>query len=233
MATVLSSFRAARGLKFSVSSAERAISLAFDEKARDIAKANTEGMRDVEKLAKNSARDAVRAGGPMFRKRWPNAVRSQTYPKRGKAMGPAALIWIRSDYAGIFETGGTIGGSPYLWLPLPGVPPYLRQGGRLKRIRPGLLRGLISIRRPGKTPMLGIRVKATEARLRGPITTSLLMRGTYEGMARKRGQKIKFRVIPLFVGVKASSLKKRWNVRQAVERAGLTLNSKILSRLRG
>jgi hypothetical protein len=225
-----SAFRTGRKLKFSVEFAQDAFKVAFDQKKTDLAKVNTDAMRETEIDAKTLARAAVRAGGPGFRKRWPNAVRSQTYPKKGKtALGPAAVVWVRSEYAGVFETGATIGGKPYLWLPLPSVPAYMNR----KRIRPGLIRGLIAIKRtPGKAPLLGIRVAGTAARLSGRITTALLNRGTYEGRASKRGQRTKYRVIPLFVGIPSARIGKHWNIRGAVTKAGASLNSRILSRLK-
>ena len=43
-----------------------------------------------------------------------------------KGMRPAAFIYHKIRYAGVFEEGAVIGGQPLLWLPLPTVP--LRRG---------------------------------------------------------------------------------------------------------
>ncbi len=226
----LQAFKSGTRFKLSVQFAQDAFKQAFDQKKTDIAAANTKAMKDVAGIAKNNARDAVRKGGKGFQAGWPRAVRSNTYPKKGNSMGPAALVYVRSDYAGIFESGGTIGGSPYLWLPLSGVPKRMNR----KPIRPGMIRGLISIKRIGKPPLLGIRVRATDARLSRGISLSLLQRSDLSGRNKggKRGRKTKFRIIPLFVGIRRATIGKKWDIKGAVTRASSQLNSKILANLR-
>jgi hypothetical protein len=220
----------ARGLQFKLVAVPSAFKDAVDRKRQQLAAATTGAMREVELVAKQYARESVRKGGAGFRTRWPNAVRSRTFPERGKeAIGPAALIWVRSTYAGIFEKGANVRGKPYLWLPLRGVPASFQR----KKIRPGLLRGLVTIRRPGKNPLLGIRVKATEARAKGPISGGLLTRGTSEKSKAKRGARSRIRVIPLFVGIRTATITKKWDIKGAVQRAGLQLGNKIRTKLRG
>ena len=81
-----------------------------------------------------------------------------------------------------------------------------------KKIRPGLLRGLVSIKRPGGPPLLGIRMRVTDQRLAQKITASMLLRGP----SSKRG---KMRVIPLFVGVPRVTIAKKWSVYAAARKA--------------
>ncbi|MEN6306090.1 MAG: DUF6441 family protein [Armatimonadia bacterium] len=229
MASLLS-FGGGRPLTFTVKVAADALSKAFLGARVDFAKAATEAMREIEPSAKADAREAIRKGGPGFRGRWPNALRTQVYPKKGVSLQPSLVMWVRSPYAGIFEKGGTIRGAPFIWLPLKGVP--LRYRG--ERLRPGNIRGLVSIRRPGKPPLLGIRVKTSAARAEGPITTSLLSRGTAERYkAKKRGAKLRIRVIPLFVGIRSATITKKWDISGARDRAARLFNSRLKSKLRG
>lgn len=227
----LSALKSGGGVKVTMKVAKGVLKAAFHDAGTDIAKANTLAMRDVAAIGKEYARAAVRKGGPGFQRRWPNAVRSKAYPEKGISLKPSAVVWIRSDYAGIFETGGTIPGSPYIWLPLKGVPPKYKG----ERTRPGNIRGLITIKRPGKPPLLGIRIKATEARASGAISTGLLSRGTAEKFTPKKRKKggTRIRVIPLFVGISRASIKKKWNISDAVERAGRKLSERIAFYLKG
>jgi hypothetical protein len=208
-------------MKFKTDNISGQIALAFDSKYEVLANAATLAMRETVKDAQTRARQSIRAGGPGFQSRWPNALRAKVFPERGVSAQPAGLIYIRSNYAGLFEDGGTISGSPYLWLPLKGVPKRIG----FKPLTPGRLTGLVTIRRPGKPPLLGIRVRATDARFQKGISLSMLQRGTES----KRG---KVRVIPLFVGIPRAEIRRRWGITRAVEKAMDALPGRYASLLR-
>ena len=50
-------------------------------------------------------------------------LRAINKPPSGYVLNPAVYIHTTINYADIFETGKTITGNPFLWLPLPSVPP--------------------------------------------------------------------------------------------------------------
>jgi hypothetical protein len=208
--------------RFTVKFEPGALAKAFESKYQVMAVGATKAMGIVTEKAKEKARASIRAAGGNFVRRWPNALRSSVFPSGAKASAsPAGLLYMRATYAGIVEEGGTIKGSPYLWIPLKNTPK--RIGG--KRVTPGSLRNLVTIRRPGKPPLLGMRVKATSTRFNQPVTASLLARGT----SAKRGL---VRVIPLFVGVPKAEIRKRFAVRQAAESAARDLPSIYFSVLK-
>jgi hypothetical protein len=208
-------------LKFKVAYTAGDLAKAFESKYEPMAKAATAAMRETVNDAKGRGRAAISSAGGLFPRQLPNALRSAVFPKSGESAEPAGLIYIRSKWAGEFEDPTTIVGSPYLWVPLKGVPGRI---GR-KRIRPGLIRGLITIRRPGKPPMLGIRVRASEARFGQEISLALLRRSS----RAKRGE---FRVIPLFVGIPRAQMRKRYSIAQACEQAMSRLPGRYYSNLK-
>lgn len=160
---------------------------AFTDHHETMARAASSSMRQAAEIAKQRGRTSMRVAGPGFAGRWPNALRADSYPRKGKSsVRPAALVYIKSDYAGIFEYGGDITGSPYLWLPLEGA-----KKGRGRKIKPRDVRGLFSLRRPGKAPLLAVR--------------------------RRRGGK--WVTVPMFVGVPRVHMPKKWGVIAAVRYA--------------
>jgi len=68
-------------------------------------------------MARRSSGDAGIAAGGLSRK-WQNALRVNIYPPQGDSMHPAAFVYHKIRYAGVFEDGAVIGGQPLLWLPL-------------------------------------------------------------------------------------------------------------------
>jgi Family of unknown function (DUF6441) len=94
------------------------------ELQRPMAKAATAASRETGEIAKRNGRASIAAAG--FSRKWQNALRVNIYPPQGDSMRPAAFIFHKIRYAGVFEEGAVIGGRPLLWLPLPSVP--LRRG---------------------------------------------------------------------------------------------------------
>src|SRR3954453_19221142 len=91
---------------------------------RPLAKAATAAVREAGEIAKRDGRASIAAAG--FSRKWQNALRVNIYPLQGDSLRPAAFIFHKIRYAGVFEQGAVIAGQPFLWLPLPTVP--LRRG---------------------------------------------------------------------------------------------------------
>lgn len=182
-----------------------------DEQQR-MAQAASAAMKDAAALAKSTGRASIAAGG--FGAKWQNALRAKVFPENGASLKPAAFIYHKIPYAGVFEEGATISGKPMLWLPLDNVP--IGSGGR--RMTPeqfvAKVGVLYSINRPGKPPMLGAVVKATDARLATKgISLSLLRRGRNP---KGRGS---VRIIPIFVGVPTVTDPRKFEIKGAVQEA--------------
>lgn len=179
---------------------------AMRSKYKPIAKAATLAMTQVANNIKAEGRANIVSAG--FSKRWANAFRVNVYPKGQASASAAALVYHKIPYADLFETGGMIGGSPFLWLPLPDAPKG--RGGR--RISAGEYRKeighpLYSIKRPGKPPLLGANIRSTAARSQKGISRSQLKRG------RNPNGRGTVRLIPLYIGVPKVDIKQKFHLR--------------------
>src|SRR6476660_1481334 len=118
---------------------------------RPMARAATAAVRDAGDIAKRGGRSSIAVAG--FSHKWQNALRVNIYPPQGESLRPAAFVFHKIRYAGVFEEGAVIGGKPLLWLPLSNVP--IRRG---RPIRPAeyvrSLGPLVSVQRPGSPPLL-------------------------------------------------------------------------------
>lgn len=196
-----------------------------------IAEAGTAAIRDVAAKVKREGRAEIGRAG--FSRRFQNALRVRVFPPEGVSIDAAVFVKHASDYAGIFETGGTITGSPFLWLPLPAAPLKI---GR-QRVTPKLysqrIGPLHSIKRPGKPPLLAAYVvgspgagkRATIGQLRrGATARRRVLRG--------RGTGVSLVSLPLFVGIRAVSIRKRFGLTAIFDRARASLAPSFLRRLR-
>ncbi len=191
---------------------------ATTEYERIIAKGATQAMRRVGKLAVAAGRQAIGAAG--FTANVQRTLRAINKPKSGFVLNPSVYIHSTVNYLDVFETGRTITGSPWLWLPLPNVPPNPGSGVKFGGLigRPHMtprqyvakVGPLITMHRPGKPPMLGAVVetggKPTRRRLR-----STFLKGVFG--EKRRGTK----VVPMFVGVHSITIGKKFDVQQAIE----------------
>src|SRR5207253_846581 len=80
------------------------------ELQRPIAKAATAAVREAGEIAKRNGRASIAAAG--FSRKWQNALRVNVYPPQGDSMRPAAFLFHKIRYAGVFEEGAVIGGKP-------------------------------------------------------------------------------------------------------------------------
>lgn len=175
-------------------------------------------------IVKREGRADIAAAG--FSKRWQNALRVNIYPKRGVSIDAAALIYHKIQYAGVFEEGALIKGSPYLWLPLPDAPKG-RGGGRMpaSQYRQRIGQPLYSIKRPGKPPLLGANIRATKARSQKGISLSQLKRG------RNPGGRGEVRLVPLYIGVPKVDIKQKFHIGDIIDRAAAKLGELYLKNL--
>lgn len=175
-----------------------------------LGKASMEAIGEIADFMKKAGRQNIADAG--FSKRWQNTWRVSVYPTGGViSLSPAAYGRHKIPYAMIFETGGTIAGSPLLWLPLPNVP--LKYGNR--RLTPkefiqsiGPLHVVI---RPGHPPLLAADMIGVRA------GTAITIRKLRAG-ARAGGKGV-IRV-PLFYGISKVSIAQKFNIKGVIEQAG-------------
>jgi len=166
-----------------------------------IASAATRAMIQTADLAKAAGRASIAAAG--FSSKWQNALRANVFPREKESISVAAQIYHKIPYSEIFETGGTIAGSPLLWLPIEANLP-IQSGGRrwtpkdfAAKVGP-----LRMITRPGKPPLLIAQVAARKGKR---------VRGAFVKQQTKS--------LPVFVGVPLVSIGKKFDVTAAVRGA--------------
>lgn len=177
-----------------------------------MAKAATLAMRDVGKDGLQKGREAISSAG--FSSKFSNTLRVIDKPASGYVLNPSAYIHSTINYADIFETGKTIAGNPFIWLPLPSVPPisgreHMTPKQYIQNVGP-----LVTMRRPGHLPMLGAVIKGPpKAQPFGRFATRARLRKGISGKGSVT------QTIPLFVGVPAVRIPKKFDVKGAVEQA--------------
>lgn len=194
---------------------------ATNDYERIMAKAATLGMRQIGKLAESKARGAIAAAG--FSPNVQRTIRALNKPASGYVLNPK--IWLHStvNYLDVFESGRTITGSEFLWLPLPNVPPNTGSGV--------MFGGLIS--RPHMTPSQYIRKVGPLVFMRGAKSkTGLPMLGavvegpsTKPSRARLRRTFLKQRfgektrpthVVPMFYAIRKVDIPIKFDTEAAV-----------------
>ena len=175
-----------------------------------MAKALTGAMRDVGKLGRERGRQAITAAG--FSNKFANSLVAKLPAQ--DTLTPTAYIHTTINYADVFETGAIITGKPYLWLPLPTVPagpgrPHMTPKQYVENVGP-----LVTMHRAGKPPMLGARVAISAPRPQ-PFGRFVSRRILRRGISTRRGGQ-PTQVIPLFVGVPAVNIPKKFDVHAAV-----------------
>jgi hypothetical protein len=166
---------------------------ATNEYERIMSKAATQAMRDVGKLAVNNGRDIMATAG--FSSKFQKTLRAINKPASGYVLNPSEYVHSTINYSDVFETGKTITGHKFLWMPLPAVPPsaerahmtpsqYIRQVGPLVLMWP-----------QGRLPMLGARLET--------------------GFSKPTLKKLR----PLFVGVSSVQIPKKFDLKGAFQDA--------------
>lgn len=196
-----------------------------DDLNKRLATAATDTMKETAEIIKREGRSNIAGAG--FSKKWQNALRVNVYPDRGRTVSThaAALAYHKIPYAGIFESGGVIAGSPLLWLPLPNVPTSIAG----KHMSPAnyvrLIGPLHSIYRPGRVPLLAGYMPAGA---RGNITIGKLKAGANASRSRPGSPAAKLVSVPLFYGLNQVTMKKRLNLIPVFQRAEAELGALYL-----
>jgi len=183
-------------LKVSLTDVAGAFSRALEAEARRQQRAMLTAISGAGDLAKSAGRASIAAAG--FSPKWQSALRVKIY-----ADTPAAFVYHKIGYADVFEEGATIAGKPYLWIALPGVPSSSRRSGHPMAPSEYAERfgELVAVNVPGKPPMLFEKyVRVGDRRGR---------------KAKRAGDQRK----PLYVGVPAVEIQKRFDIEGAVKRA--------------
>jgi hypothetical protein len=185
---------------------------ATTEYERIMAKAATLAMRDVGKNAVAKGRAAIAQAG--FSQSFQRTLRVINKPSSGYVLNPAAYVHSTLNYADVFETGKTITGHPFLWLPLPNVPPtkgrqHMTPAQYVQNVGP-----LVTMRRPGGLPMLGARLETGFSRPTLRKLRRTQARRVTIGEARRS-----FTLVPMFVAVSSITIPKKFDVKGAVEAA--------------
>jgi hypothetical protein len=131
-------------MKLVFSAQEGALERLLGEIERQIEEAKAGAVQDAADLAVSEGRANIASAG--FSGRWQAALDSTFFPNKGG--DPAALIFHRIPFAGVFQRGIRIGGRPLLWLPIEknlpaGIHSPRAYGGRL-----------VSVNVRGKRPLL-------------------------------------------------------------------------------
>jgi len=185
---------------------------ATNEYERIMSKASTLAMREVGRDAVAKGRASIAAGG--FSTRFQKTLRAINKPPSGFVLNPSVYVHSTVNYADVFETGKTIQGSPYLWLPLPSVPKSTHREHMTPREYVKNIGPLISLKRPpGAQPILAAVIRrGVKAQPFGTFATRGQLR-------RGRAGRGKTQMIPLFVGVRSITIPKKFDVHAAAEQA--------------
>ncbi len=190
------------------------------ELEKPIAKAATAAVKDADALVKKESKSALASAG--FSGRSQNAMKSVMTPKTGDSINVSVDFFLRPAYLNIFETGAQISGKPLLWLPLDTVP--LGAGG--KRLTPKQYVdriGPLHSARGAKTPLLV-----------GKGSRSQILRATSKAVRfRKRAGLQQGTVnVPLFVGVPAVNIRKKFDLAGIVASARSQLGALYLKNIK-
>ncbi len=179
---------------------------------RGMAHGMTATVRKTAAAVRDGVRQSISAAG--FGSHWVNSIKSLMLTK-GDVLNPSAWVHSTINFSDVFETGKHITGNPLLWLPLPAVPRWpgdaTRQMSPKKYIQ--TVGPLVTIRRPGKTPLLGAIVETPSSPRTGGRH---LTRSAFRRSASSRTTRV---MVPLFVGIPAVEIEKRFDFAGAISRA--------------
>jgi hypothetical protein len=145
-------------------------------------------LKDVGDEIKSKGERAIAGAG--FGKKWQGGYQVRTYPDKKPSIDAAIFAYHKIPYAGIFETGGTIKGKPFMWLPTKYAPVGL--GNRLRKMTPARFIKYVG-------PLRSARRRGNKAPL----------------LIGKLGGKS----VPLFVGISLTRQRKRFNLGAVVTSA--------------
>lgn len=195
------------GLRIFAEAARGQFDDAMEEAAGDLKRTAMATAAKAASILQAGARADIAGAG--FGRRWQGATKAKVYPESAISLTPTIHVYNAIPFSGIFETGGDILGKPMLWLPLPSAPLTLK-GAKLrpKNYFREVGQPLYSMNLPGKPPMLGAKVRMTDAEAGQKVKFGQLRRG------RNPGGKGTVRLVPLYFGVDAVTLRDRFHIRE-------------------
>ncbi|MCW2854371.1 MAG: hypothetical protein JWM84_4035 [Nocardioides sp.] len=211
-------------LRLIAASIEGKFTQAVREIYKPIAEAGTAAIRHAGEDVKRDARASIAAAG--FGAKWQNALRVDIYPKRGISANAAAHIYHNIPYAEVFERGAQIHGKPMLWIPMSHTP---KRANGQRLTAPAYVRTigpLVSLNRPGKPPMLAGQIKESA---KGTITPAKL-RSAMKLADKKGGAGV--RLVPLYTGISTVTIRKRFWIYAAIDRARSRLAEYYLANMK-
>ncbi len=191
-----------------------------------IARAATATIRDGAKELLTGARARIASAG--FPRRWQIGFSVQVFPRRGASIDAYMRGRHRLGFAQVFQRGAHIAGKPLLWIPLSGIPDKIGTVRMTPRNFISKVGPLHTINVPGKAPLLAAYMrgrpgaKFSLARVRAGSALARL--GVRRGRSDSGG--VGVISVPIFVGVTAVQLRRRFDVAGVYEkvRRGLPAN---------
>jgi hypothetical protein len=180
-----------------------------------VAAAATASIRAAGDQLKRDARADIAAAG--FSSRWQNALRVNIYPKSGNSIEAAAFLYHKIAYADIFEEGGSIRGKPLLWLPLPNTPVKIGSQKMTPALYEAEIGPLRYVSRGGLPPLLVAEQAPTRSK-KTKFSLSSLRRGAAAGSTGATT-----RTVPLFIGLDAVTMAKKFHIQDDAKRAAEAL----------
>lgn len=176
-----------------------------------MAKAATAAVKDTGEAARDAVRRNIQAAG--FGPRWTASIRSIMKPKTGDVLNPFAWVHSTKNFADVFETGKTIQGHEWLWIPTPAVPPW--PGDPTRQMSPKKFveatgQRLFSLKGTRRPYLAAVGFFANErAASSGKISA--------KNFSTAKGARIS-RVTILFIGVNEVTIEKRFNAYAAIQK---------------
>lgn len=190
-------------MRFALSDIAGAVKSALaEDTSRQMAVAATATLTQAQDEMKKRVRSNIASGG--FSRKWQNAWRVNKYPAGKESISGAVFGYHKIPFSAVFETGATVTGrSGLLWIALPSAPKVGRFRATPRRLAEA---GVKLFPMHGNKPILGANIKtATPGAITGKLSLSKLKRGT-------KGKRGTPQAVPLFVGVRSVTLKKRFHV---------------------
>jgi hypothetical protein len=203
-----------------------------------IAEAASTAIKGAGEQARTDGRAEIGAAG--FSQIWEKAWQLRLYPEGKPSIGAAAFLVHKIPYANVFEEGAEIAGKPKLWLPFSSTPAKL---GR-KALTPALFVQQVGplVTAPFKTRS-GNPILAAPMAMSGPADRTVTFNKLRQGAGRptrKGGGNTASRVAtasrirlqPLFFGLSAVQIRKKFNLVAACERAASTVAARFSAALK-
>lgn len=134
------------------------------------------------------------------------------FPQGGKlSIDAAAWAYHKIPFVSIFESGGTIHGKPFLWIPLRNAPSLVSRGRATpKRLAAKGIK-LFSIERAGKPPLLATKVYESQGRAKNAdiLKTNVTLGSLLKSKNSDRHSKQVRVTVPLFFGIQSVTIQKK------------------------